>query len=107
MTRVPLAATRLTRTVGEGRHAARTLQLQGKRGGDVQRRAQRHQEGARARTYLQHDKGYAAGRNAAGILLDGGAGVGVEQRAQLGDDDGLTHADEQGNGTGWGELQVK
>lgn len=94
---MPQAAIKLTRTVGEGGHAARALQLQGKRGGDLQRRAQRHQERARARTYLQHDKGYAAGRNAAGILLNGGAGVGVEQRAQLDDDDGLTHADGQGH----------
>ncbi len=45
---------------------------------------------------LQHDKGYAVRRGAAGILLSDSAGVGVEQSAQFCDNDRLAHTEEKG-----------
>jgi hypothetical protein len=42
--------------------------------------------------HLQYDQSDGVGSGATRILLQNGSGVGVQQRAQLQDDDGLAHA---------------
>jgi hypothetical protein len=78
----------LTRAVCEGCHAARALKLPSK----WFNRQERERKERKTCAHLQYDQGDGIRRGAAGILLEDGSSVGVQQRTQLQDHSGLAHA---------------
>jgi hypothetical protein len=77
----------LTGAVCEGCHATRALKLPSK--WFNRRERERKERGTCA--HLQYDQGDGIRCGAAGILLEDGSSVGVQQRTQLEDHSGLAH----------------